>query len=121
AGCRSRRPGSRLDLTAHRRRGSRPGQFMRTALAKLTVPAVLYAALGVLVVIPIVMIVVASFLTAPPFSGAGPLGFTTANYAQLWNSDIGMAAFNTLTIGLGGSAIALLIGCSLAWLAARTD
>ena len=94
---------------------------MRTALAKLTVPAVLYAALGVLVVIPIVMIVVASFLTAPPFSGAGPLGFTTANYAQLWNSDIGMAAFNTLTIGLGGSAIALLIGCSLAWLAARTD
>jgi iron(III) transport system permease protein len=94
---------------------------MRTSLAKLAVPAVLYAALGVLVVIPIVMIVVASFLNAPPFSGAGALGFTTANYAQLWNADIGMAAFNTLTIGLGGSVIALLIGCSLAWLAARTD
>jgi iron(III) transport system permease protein len=94
---------------------------MRAALGKFSVPAFLYAVLGVLVVIPIVMIVAASFMNVPPFSGAGALAFTTANYAQLWNSDIGMAAFNTLAIGLGGSAIALLIGCGLAWLAARTD
>ncbi|HEY5340559.1 MAG TPA: hypothetical protein VIK27_05995, partial [Candidatus Aquilonibacter sp.] len=94
---------------------------MRATLARFTVPAVLYAVLGVLVVIPIVMILVASFLNAPPFSGTGALAFTTANYAQLWNADIGMAAFNTFTIALGGSAIALVIGCGLAWLAARTD
>jgi iron(III) transport system permease protein len=94
---------------------------MRAVLARFTVPAVLYAVLGVLVVIPIVMILIASFLNAPPFSGSGALAFTAANYAQLWNADIGMAAFNTFTIALGGSAIALVIGCGLAWLAARTD
>jgi iron(III) transport system permease protein len=94
---------------------------MRAALAKFTVPAVLYVVLGVLVVIPIVMILVASFLNVPPFSGAGALALTTANYGQLWNSSIGMAAFNTFTIAFGGSAIALVIGCGLAWLAARTD
>jgi hypothetical protein len=84
---------------------------MRATLAKFAVPAVLYVVLGVLVVIPIVMIAVASFLNVPPFSGAGALAFTTANYGQLWNSSIGMAAFNTFTIALGGSAIALVIGC----------
>lgn len=94
---------------------------MKPTLAKFTIPAVLYAVLGVLVIIPIVMIVVASFLNVPPFSGSGALAFTSANYAQLWNSEIGMAAFNTFSIAIGGSAIALVIGCGLAWLAARTD
>jgi iron(III) transport system permease protein len=94
---------------------------MKPTLAKFTIPAVLYAILGVLVVIPIVMIVVASFLNVPPFSGSGAPAFTSANYAQLWNSEIGMAAFNTFSIAIGGSAIALVIGCGLAWLAARTD
>jgi iron(III) transport system permease protein len=94
---------------------------MRTGLAKFASPAALYVVLGVLIVIPIVMIATASFLNVPPFSGAGALAFTTANYAQLWNSDIGTAALNTVAVGLGGSAIALVIGCGIAWLAARTD
>ena len=94
---------------------------MKARFTRAGVAAALYAVLGVLVVVPIVMIVVASFLTEPPFSAAGPLGFTVANYAQLWSPAIGMAAFNTFAIALGGSAIALVIGCGLAWLTARTD
>ncbi len=89
--------------------------------ARLAVPGALYAVLAVLVVIPIGTIVYASFLTAQPFSGAASVGWTGINYAQLWNSEIAGAALNTLAVALGGTAVALVIGCGLAWLVARTD
>ena len=83
--------------------------------------SLLLAILVVLVVAPFGMLIYASFLTAVPFSGERDLAFTLANYADLWSADLGRACVNTLIVSLGGSAMAMAIGCSLAWLAARTD
>ncbi len=88
--------------------------------ARFLLPAVLYAVLGVLVVVPLVMIATASLMSAPPFSGT-QFHWTFDNYAQLWSGEIGRAALDTLIVSVGGTAIALAIGATLAWLAARTD
>jgi iron(III) transport system permease protein len=93
---------------------------MRSA-ARFAVPGTLYAVLALLVIVPIGMIAYASFLTAQPFSGATGVAWTAVNYAQLWNADIAGAALNTLVCALGGTVVALAIGCGLAWLVARTD
>jgi iron(III) transport system permease protein len=89
--------------------------------ARFAVPGILYAALGLLVIVPIGMIGYASFLTAQPFSGATEVTWTAANYAQLWSAEIGIAALNTLVCAAGGTVVALAVGCGLAWLVARTD
>ena len=81
----------------------------------------LLAILTVLVVIPFGMLVYASFLTAVPFSGERDLAFTLANYTDLWSANLGRAFINTLIVSIGGSAMAMVIGGGLAWLAARTD
>ncbi len=91
------------------------------SIAGLGVMGLLLAILTVLVVIPFGMLVYASFLTAVPFSGERDLAFTLANYTDLWSADLGRAFINTLIVSIGGSAMAMAIGCGLAWLAARTD
>lgn len=89
--------------------------------ARFAVPGLLYAVLALLVVVPVLMIGYASFLTAQPFSGASALAWTATNYALLWNGEIGIAALNTLGCALGGTLVAIVVGCGLAWLVARTD
>jgi len=91
------------------------------SIAGLGVMGLLLAILTVLVVIPFGMLVYASFLTAVPFSGERDLAFTLANYTDLWSADLGRASLNTLIVSIGGSAMAMTIGCGLAWLVARTD
>jgi len=89
--------------------------------ARIAVPAALYAVLAALVVVPLVMIAYASLVTVAPFSSGGASAWTLANYAQLWSPEIGVAALNTLAVALGGTALAVVAGCGLAWLVARTD
>lgn len=91
------------------------------SIAGLGVMGFLLAILTVLVVIPFGMLVYASFLTAVPFSGERDLAFTLANYTDLWSANLGRAFINTLIVSIGGSAMAMVIGGGLAWLAARTD
>ncbi|HUY84361.1 MAG TPA: ABC transporter permease subunit, partial [Steroidobacteraceae bacterium] len=88
--------------------------------ARFAVPAALYIVLGVLVIVPLVMIAAASLMSAPPFSGS-PFHWTFDNYRQLWTAEVGSAALDTLIVSIGGTAIALTIGATLAWLAARSD
>lgn len=89
-------------------------------LAQTLVMAVLFGLLFVLVVLPILMLVYASFLTALPFSGR-QTEFTLSNYLQLWNPAMKQALINTLIVSVGGTVIAMFIGCGMAWLVARTD
>ena len=96
------------------------GRLLKS-VAGLGVMGLLLAILIVLVVIPFGMLIYASFLTAVPFSGERNLAFTLANYTDLWSADLGRACLNTLIVSIGGSAMAMAIGCGLAWLAARTD
>ncbi len=96
------------------------GRLLRS-IAGLGVTGILLAILTVLVVIPFGMLVYASFLTAVPFSGERDLAFTLANYTDLWSANLGRAFINTLIVSIGGSAMAMVIGGGLAWLAARTD
>jgi len=88
--------------------------------ARFAVPVALYAVLALLVIVPILMIGYASFLTAQPFSGSST-AWTAANYAQLWNGEIGLAALNTLVCAAGGTIVAMIVGCGMAWLVTRTD
>ena len=96
------------------------GRLLKS-IAGLGVMGLLMSILIVLVVIPFGMLIYASFLTAVPFSGERDLAFTLANYTDLWSADLGRACLNTLIVSIGGSVMAMAIGCGLAWLAARTD
>lgn len=97
---------------------------MRTALAKLrsTGPVIpLLAILLLLVGLPLIVLIVTSFVTESPRPG-GELGnFTLENYAQLASAGNREAAVNSLIISVGGTVLAMFIGGTLAWLAARTD
>jgi len=87
------------------------------------VVATLLALLGVLIVVPVLTLVVGSFLSSPPralrFDWSG---LTLANYREV----IAQGGFEallatTLAAALIGTAGAVAIGTVLAWLAVRTD
>jgi iron(III) transport system permease protein len=88
---------------------------------RLIVPGSLFAVLALLIVIPFAVLVYASLVTALPFSGTTDLAWTLENYRALWSPTLGSAVVNTLIVSLGGSALAMIFGCGMAWLAARTD
>jgi iron(III) transport system permease protein len=91
------------------------------ALVKGIPPAILLVALAFLVLVPLGMLVSASFLDSPPRPGAPPGQFTLENYAALVRPSSLGAARNSLVFALGATALALGIGSILAWLVARTD
>lgn len=102
-------------LTGNRGRRD-PAQMWRWVL-----PAVLFVALGFLVLYPLGVLVLASFLDGPPRPGA-PLGaLTLHNYVALFDAANLRAAINSLVFSVSGSAAALAIGGALAWLVARSD
>jgi iron(III) transport system permease protein len=94
---------------------------MTRSPVRFALPIALFAVLGALVIVPLVMIAYASLATSAPFSGDAHPTWTFGNYAQLFSPEIGFAALNTLIVAVGGTCIALVIGCSLAWLVARSD
>ena len=81
----------------------------------------LYAFLTITVIVPLAMLVFAAVTDAAPFSGATAIHATLENFAALWTSNVGTAAFNTIFVALAGTAGAVVIGSLLAWLAARSD
>jgi iron(III) transport system permease protein len=82
---------------------------------------ILYAFLGLTVVVPLGILVFAAFTDAAPFSGAAALHATLENFAALWAPDVAVAAGNTIFVAVAGTLGAVVIGSLLAWLAARSD
>lgn len=100
---------------APRRRGS--GVPLRSRLAGLPV----LAFISFLVLVPAALIVVAAFATDVPRPGSDGLAFTLENIRVLVADGVGMAAVNSLMIATGSTVLALAIGGTLAFVAARTD
>lgn len=102
-----------------RRRHVSVANTARRALRALPFPA-LVLVLMLLVVLPLGILLYATFIESPPRLGAFATDFTLDNYRDTL-SDSSAAIKNSLYIGFGGTAIAMVVGCVLAWLAARTD
>lgn len=81
----------------------------------------LLAILFLLVVLPMGILLYASFVDVPPRPGSPPGSFTFDNYVSLLSEGNRQALLNTVVIGVGATVLALFLGCSLAWIAARTD
>jgi iron(III) transport system permease protein len=77
--------------------------------------------LSVLVILPMGILLYATVVDSPPRPGAPAGAFTLDNFAALLSGGNRAAFRNTLTIGLGGTALAMALGCTLAWIAARTN
>lgn len=107
----------------------RPQRHQATAKANVTsaarrgvLPAVLYALLAVLILMPIALVVLSAFTTTTPRPGNLDLtGLTLENFAAVFGPGAGQAALNSLLVGVGASIIALAIGGFLAFVAARTN
>lgn len=89
-------------------------------VARITLPLFLFAALGILIVLPFLTLVYASLITDAPFSG-NTYQWTVMNYVNIWTPELMRALRNTLVVSVLGTAIAMAIGTVLAWLAARSD
>lgn len=83
--------------------------------------ATLVAVLLLLVVYPLAVLLYAAFTDSPPRPGAPPGTFTLDNAIAITNPANATALGNSLIIGVGGTALAIVIGGGLAWLSARTD
>jgi iron(III) transport system permease protein len=101
--------------------------LLHTAAARrvirLSVPLALLLILGILVIIPFCMLIYTAFIDLSPFAITDqPNSFTLRHFAALWQSGANARALvNTLITSVAGTAIAMAIGCGMAWLAARTD
>lgn len=100
-------------------RGAIAAMSMRNA-GRHMVPVLLFAALGILIVLPFLTLLYASFITAAPFSG-NVYTWTLQNYASIWTGQMIEAVINTMIVAVGGTVMAMAIGGLLAWLAARSD
>ncbi|HUK10044.1 MAG TPA: iron ABC transporter permease [Stellaceae bacterium] len=85
--------------------------------------AALAALLGVLIVLPVAVLVLGSFLSEPPRAlHVDWSGLTLDNYVEvLTKGGFGGLLGTSLGAAFSGTAGALAIGASLAWLATRTD
>lgn len=109
--------------TAQAERISAPAARASAAgVRRAVTPAVLYALLAVLILMPIGLVVVSAFTDAPPRPGSfGELGFTLANWETVFGAAARTAAVNSLLVGLLSSVAALAIGGFLAFITARSD
>jgi iron(III) transport system permease protein len=101
-----------------------PGDRARRALRAVarSVPlALLYALLVVLVLVPVGFVVYASLLKHSVEPGDLSGSLTLSHYSDLFQSANLTSSKNSLIIGVFGTLIAVGLGGSLAWLAARTD
>lgn len=83
--------------------------------------SVILLLLVVLAVLPIGMLVYASLIDVVPRPGATGGAFSAAWYRGLLDPAYLDAARNSLVVAICGTAVALVFGTGLAWLAARTD
>lgn len=77
--------------------------------------------LVVMIVLPAAYILVAALSTNSPRPGSSPGAPTLGNFAILADESFVAGLVNSLVIAVGGTALALLIGGTLAFLAARSD
>jgi iron(III) transport system permease protein len=83
----------------------------------------LIALLSVLIILPVAVLVLGSFLTEPPRAlSIEWSGLTLQNYREIFSDDrFWRLLLNTVGAALIGTAGAVAIGSTLAWLAVRTD
>lgn len=90
-------------------------------LARLLPTLAVLAVLGVFVVYPVALLLLGSVLGEVPRPGATGNYFTLAHYAYVYSDTGAQPLLNSLFLGVVGTLSAMFIGCTLAWLAARTD
>ncbi|MGH7154071.1 MAG: ABC transporter permease [Acetobacteraceae bacterium] len=93
-----------------------------TNTSEVAIPT-LIAILGLLIILPVGVLILGSFLTAPPRAlHIDFTGLTLANYRAAFTTD-GFLPLLGATVGLAalGTAGAVLIGATLAFLSVRTD
>lgn len=83
--------------------------------------SVILLILVILAALPIGMLAYASLIDVVPRPGATGGAFTAQWYRNLLNPAYLVAARNSLVVAACGTALALVFGTGLAWLAARTD
>ena len=85
--------------------------------------ALLAAILGFLVVYPVGMLLVGAFTTTNPVvEGYRLADFSPANFVTVAaNPNVYVALINSLAICGGGTALAMVIGLTFAWIVVRTD
>jgi iron(III) transport system permease protein len=112
-----------LDTSAPRTAAPDPPRASpRTRIWGLRIPyLIVFAVMIMLVVVPMVILLIASLTDSPPRPG-DPIGnFTLDNY-QAFFSERGLtAAANSVLTAVGGGALAMILGTVMAWLAARSD
>lgn len=81
----------------------------------------LVSLLAILVVMPMGILLVATFSDLVPRPGAGVGRFTLEHYQGLTQGNNPRAFGNTLTLGFFGGFFSVVVGTTMAWLAARTD
>ncbi|WP_432561710.1 ABC transporter permease [Kineococcus sp. SYSU DK003] len=100
------------------RGGGRGALNARRAIA----PALLYALLAVLILLPIALVALSAFTsTTPRPGGIGLSGLTLDNFSTVVGPGARGAALNSLAVGVGASVLALVIGGFLAFVTARTN
>lgn len=89
--------------------------------ARLVPLGLLYGVLAILVVVPIAFVAYASLLDEPLQPGSFTGSLSLDNFSSLFRDANLVSIRNSLIIGVVGTAIAVAIGASLAWLVARSD
>lgn len=83
---------------------------------------VLAVVLAFLIVLPVAFIVIAALATQVPRPGSAGIGsFTFDNFRVLATSNGLRSLLNSVVIGAGAAIVSLVVGASLAFIAARTD
>ncbi|MFF2345967.1 ABC transporter permease [Pseudarthrobacter sp. NPDC058119] len=91
-------------------------------LRKNTPGLIVLVILGVLIVLPLALVLLAAFSDSVPRPGSISLGgLTLSNLALLATPEALGALVNSLMVGAGSALIALLIGAFLAFVCARSD
>lgn len=101
----------------------RPTTAKGLSAAKREIPSVaLFIVFFFLVILPVAFIVIAAVTTSVPRPGNTDLGgFTLENFAVL-ATPVGVTSLvNSLLIGTGAAIVSLVVGATLAFIAARTD
>lgn len=92
----------------------------RHTLGQYALSTLLFAALSLLVVAPLAMLAYMSVTTVPPYAPQAAQ-WTLQHFAAIFTPQVGRATLNSLMIATGGTAVAMIFGGGLAWLAARSD
>lgn len=96
---------------------------LRSLARRVPVPTLLYAILAILIVLPVALVVLSALTSETPRPGNINLtGLTFDNFVAVFASAGARgAALNSLMVGLGSAAVALIVGGFLAFISSRTN